>query len=328
MDNENIFYYDGMSARPSLVRVLVLSDGLHLHKDGDEAFHETFPFSVAHQNTIGNTHYLYLDKGGLKYLQYNADLTLAAAIDAELKKNKGNRVQELSKQHTLVLVLIVLVLAVALYFVTVNLIPVIGMKVIGVEQEIKMGDKLKDVTLTESSVFSKDIDVANSQLLQQFAGKLALSDTYPIRVTLVNSDIVNAYALPGGNIIVYKGILQKIQSPEELTALLAHESSHINQRHTLRSLLRSTANAILISIVFGDATGISGALASNAETLNGLRYSRSLEAEADEKGMDLMLANRVNANGMKQLMQMLQKQDKLPGSLAFLSTHPLTQERI
>ncbi|MCW3106340.1 MAG: exported zinc metalloprotease YfgC precursor, partial [Segetibacter sp.] len=199
---------------------------------------------------------------------------------------------------------------------------------IGVEQEIKIGDKLKDLTLKEAPVFGKNVDVKGSRILQQFADQLQLSSTYPIRVTVVNSDIVNAYALPGGNIVVYKGILERIKTPEELVALLAHESTHINERHTLRSLLRSAANAIIISIVFGDASGISGAIAGHAETLNGLRYSRSLEAEADEKGMNLMLQNKINVNGMRQLMQMLQQEDKLPGSLAFLSTHPLTKERV
>ena len=67
---------------------------------------------------------------------------------------------------------------------------------------------------------------------------------------------------------------------------------------------------------------------SNVETLNGLRYSRSLEAEADRKGMDLLMANRVDLKGMRQLMQALQEEGDIPNSLSFLSTHPLTKQRI
>ncbi|GEO11514.1 M48 family metallopeptidase [Segetibacter aerophilus] len=328
MENEKMFYYDGTSTRPSEVRVLVFQGQAHLRKDEDPAFNEAFPLGAANLNHIGNTQYLYFDKAGLKYLQYDANHPLASAISNELEKNKGNWGQRLMKQRVIVLLLIVVTLGAGLYLITVNLIPFIGMRVIGVEQEIKIGDKLKEITLKEAPVFGDSLDSSASQLLQKFADQLRLSSKYPIRVTFINSDLVNAYALPGGNIVVYRGILEKIKTGEELAALLAHESSHINERHSLRSLLRSAANGIIISIVFGDASGISGAVVSNAETLNGLKYSRSLEAEADEKGMDLLRANEVNVDGMKQLMQMLQKEDKLPGQLAFISTHPLTKERV
>ena len=328
MENDHIFYYDGTSSRPSMVRVLVFNDQLHLRKDEHPSFDEAFSFSTAYQNTIGSNQYLYLDKAGLKYLKYPLEHQLASIFNQEIEKNKGNWAQKLSKQRSLVLLSIVLLLGAGLYFITVSLIPFIGLRVIGVEQEIKIGDKLKELTLKETLPVENSLDTTGTVLLQQFADQLKLSSKYPIRVTLVKSDIVNAYALPGGNIVVYKGILEKIRTPEELSALLAHESTHVNERHTLHSLLRSTANGILISIVFGDASGISGAIAGHAETLNGLRYSRFLEAEADEKGMELMLANKVNVTGMRQLMQMLQREDKLPGTLAFLSTHPMTKERV
>jgi beta-barrel assembly-enhancing protease len=327
MDN-NMLYVDGNSTRPSLVRVLVCNGKLHLRKDDDPAFYQTFPFVTASANQVGKTVYLYLDKAGLKYLQYPADHSLAGVISNEVHKNEISWGQKISQQRPVVLLSIFVLLAVGLYLATVNLIPFIGMRVISVEQEIKIGDQLKEVTLKEAPVFGKNIDGKASRTLQSFADGLRLSRRYPIRLTVVNSYLVNAYALPGGNVVIYKGILEKINTPEQLVALLAHESSHINERHTLRSLLRSTANAIIISIVFGDASGISGAIAGHVETLNGLRYSRSLESDADNKGMNLMIENKVDAKGMRQLMQMLQKEDKLPGSLAFFSTHPLTKERV
>ena len=93
-------------------------------------------------------------------------------------------------------------------------------------------------------------------------------------------------------------------------------------------MLRSAAHGIIISVIFSDASGISGAVVSNAEALNGLHYSRSLESEADRKAMDILLANGVKLEGMRQLMQTLQKEGDVPGSLSFLSSHPLTRERI
>jgi predicted Zn-dependent protease len=191
-----------------------------------------------------------------------------------------------------------------------------------------MGDQLKAVMLQDDAAFRDNTPVPGTRELQSFADKMKLSSTYPIRLTLVDNDIVNAYALPGGNIVVYKGILQKLKTADELAALLSHESTHINERHSLRSILRSTANAIIISIIFGDASGLSGTIISSAETLTGLHYSRSLESEADWKGMNLMVVNKVNVKGMRALMQRLQEEEGSAGKFSFIRTHPLTRERI
>ncbi len=328
MGADNVLYYDGASARPSRVQVLVFHDHLHLHKKEDPAFYESFPLSGASKNPVGSNIYLYLDKTGLKYLQFTADHPYAAVFSAEVEKHKGSLPQRLLKQRALLLMLIMVISAIGVYLLIVNLIPFIGMRVISVKQEITIGDKLKTVMVNQAQVAGEHVDSICSGELQQFANQLKLSSRYPIRTTVVNSDIVNAYALPGGNVVVYKGILKRIQTAEALAALLAHESTHINERHTLRSLLRNTANGILISLLFGDASGISGAIVSNAETLNGFAYSRSLEKEADLKGMGLLHANKVNVDGMRQLMQTLQSKDELPGRISFFSTHPLTKERI
>lgn len=328
MENESVLYYDGVSARPSPARVLIFHDQVHLYSLTGSSFHEAFPSSEISINHVGDTIYLYLDKTGLKYLQYNKDHTLAPVLAAEAEKNKRNWAQRLVKQPILVLLSLVLALAIGLYLFIFSAIPSIGMRFINVEQEIKLGNQLKDVMLRQESSFGNSVNMEGSQLLQQFTDKIKFSTQYPIRVTVVNSNAVNAYALPGGNVVVYAGILRKIKNPEELAALLAHESTHVNERHSLRSLLRSAANGIIFSVVLGDVSGISGAVLSNAETLNGLRYSRSLEAEADQKGMELMVANKINVNGMQQLMQILQKEENLPEGLSFLSDHPLTKQRI
>lgn len=199
---------------------------------------------------------------------------------------------------------------------------------IGVDQEIQMGNRLKELMLNEQALLGAQVDTLGTKKLQAFADELDLSNHYPIQLTLVQSDIVNAYALPGGQVVVYSGLLKKIRTPEALAALLAHESSHVNERHSLNRLMRNAANGILLAVVFNDATGISGAVLSNAKTLSGLRYSRSLEKEADKKGCDLLIQNGLDVTGMLELMQILQDIGDVPHTLSFLSTHPLTKERI
>jgi beta-barrel assembly-enhancing protease len=328
MNIDEVLYYDGGSARPSPVRVLLFDGQVHLRKDDSEGSSEIFPAATTTQNQIGSIFYIYLDPSGTRYLQLHADHPVATFFSRGQADKGRNWAQRLMKQRLFVLLLATLGLGFGLYFLLVSLVPFLGMRMIGVQQEIAMGRQLKEAMLKQSDIIGETMDSAGTIRLQQFARQLRLSSQYPIEVTLLKSKTINAYALPGGQIVVYSGIVEKMKAPEELAALLAHEATHINERHSLRSLLRSTANGILISVVFGDASGISGAAISGAETLHGLQYSRSLEAEADRKGMDLMVANGVDVRGMKGLMQTLRQEEELPNELSFISSHPLTGERI
>jgi beta-barrel assembly-enhancing protease len=328
MEERTVLYFDGIGARPAEVRVLFFNDQLHLYDQTGQQLLQEFSLAGMAHNEVGNTHYVYLQAKGLQYLQFTADHPLAFIIPEGIALANPHWGQKLMRQKLPVLVLLVVVLGIGAYCLVLNLVPFLGMRMIGVKQEIVMGNKIKQVLLQETNILGSGIDTAGTGKLQSFADRLNLSTDYPIQLTLVNSDIVNAYALPGGQIVVYRGILEKIKTPEGLAALLAHESSHVNERHSLRSLLRNAATGIIIAVIFNDATGVSGAIVSNANALNGLHYSRSLEEEADRKGMDLLVANNVNVTGMKELMEELKKEGDVPGNLSFLSSHPLTKERI
>lgn len=323
----DILFYDGYNARPAAVQVQLVNESLHLYEFYDQRFIQSFPLSGIHLNHVGSNYFIYLDPKGLIYLQLPADHPLVQQLEAEMGRVKRGWVQKLMRQKLALLVPLMLVLATGLYFLLLSLVPYLGLKLIEKESEISLGNQLHEVVLNEMSVFRRR-DTTGTYLLQAFAKELELSSEYPIRVTLLRSSTVNAYALPGGRVVVFTGLLEKLETPESLAALLAHECTHVNERHSLRSLLRSGANSLLISILLGDATGISGALAGNIENLSGLRYSRGLEQQADELGMELMVKNRVSPQGMVQLMKVLEKQGDLPGQLSFLSSHPLTRERI
>lgn len=320
-------FYNGSNARPVQVRVLLFNDAFNIYEKETDNFIASFPIKGATVNETGKNYFVYSPDQRL-YFQLNTADPLVEQIAREVKNKDRNVVSRLLRHRAFTLLIIALALIVGLYFSIISLVPYLGSKMIDETTEIKIGSRLRELMMQQEAAMGAHVDSAGTQQLQQFAGKLTLSSRYPIRVTLVKSNTVNAYALPGGEIVVYSGILEKMDSYESLVALLAHESSHVNERHTLRSLLRSAANSIIISIVFGDVTGTSGALAGNIENLNGLHYSRSLEREADNEGMQLMLANNVDISGMKQLMELLKKEGDMPGSLAFLSTHPLTTERV
>jgi predicted Zn-dependent protease len=93
--------------------------------------------------------------------------------------------------------------------------------------------------------------------------------------------MVNAFALPGGHIIVMRGLIEMAQTPEHLAAVLAHELGHVAQRDPILQALRAAGTAGLLSLVLGDATG-GTVLALAGETLISAKNSRAVEARADD----------------------------------------------
>ena len=91
---------------------------------------------------------------------------------------------------------------------------------------------------------------------------------------VADSSIKNAFAFPGGHIVVYTGMLRMLESQEEWAGLLAHEGGHIHLRHGMRQVVRAGILAAVASLVFGDVSGLGSTVMDNAGTLVNLRYGR------------------------------------------------------
>ena len=191
------------------------------------------------------------------------------------------------------------------------------------EKEISLGNQMYN-----SLVSQLEIDKRKTKILNNFFRELHYSLDYPVEITVVKSDEVNAFAIPGGHIVVFDGILEQMKTPEQLAALLGHEGSHVQLRHSLRNIFRSMARKMFLLIILGGDAGIAGYLADRADDLKGLQYSRALETEADESGMRLMYKSGINTEGMLQLMELLQKEGTGRETSALLSTHPVFESRI
>jgi predicted Zn-dependent protease len=147
---------------------------------------------------------------------------------------------------------------------------------------------------------------------------------YQFRVSVVDDTLVNAFAAPGGRIIVMRGLLQATATSEELAGVLAREMQHVELRHGTRALLRALPLQAAMSVLGGGGDG-SAALVG---TLGALRYARGDESEADQEGMRLLLAAGVDPRGMIDFFQTLGAQpEETPAALTYFSTHPATEER-
>ena len=175
------------------------------------------------------------------------------------------------------------------------------------------------------------IDEKNSKLANEFFKEMGYKSDYNVNITVTKNAVVNAYALPGGKIVVYEGILRSMDSPEEFAALLSHEYSHVALRHSTKNIFRSLSSYMLFSLVIGDAGGIVAVIVQNADQLKQLGYSRSLEEEADRNGLKLMKEKQIDPNGMENLLKTLKKEEgevEADSRMEFLSSHPLTKQRM
>jgi len=150
---------------------------------------------------------------------------------------------------------------------------------------------------------------------------------------VLDSPVVNAFAAPGGYIYVTRGIMAMMNSEAELAVVLGHELGHVNARHSMSRLsnavLASAGLAIgsVLSETFTDLAGLAG---TGLQVLF-LQYSRDDEREADELGVAYAREGRYNPAKMIDFFVALEKMGDLSGGHAlpgFLSTHPLTSERI
>lgn len=194
---------------------------------------------------------------------------------------------------------------------------------IPVSTEISLGE-----TMFENTINHYKKNDSLTARVNDFVKEIDFKTNYPIKVTVVHEDDMNAFALPGGNIIVFDKILGKMKSADELAALLAHEVSHVHYRHSLKNIFRSLSGYLVISLLFNDINGITAILADNSNILLNLSYSRNLETEADEKAVEILKANGLNLNGLVELFTLLESETNKVATIKLLSTHPLTTERI
>ncbi len=139
----------------------------------------------------------------------------------------------------------------------------------------------------------------------------------------------NAFALPGGEIVVTDGLVQLAHSDDEVIGVLAHELGHLRERHALRGLIQASVVGMLVAVWVGDVGTLASALP--AFVLEA-RYSRDFEREADDYALRVLAANGLDTSALADLLVRLEASQGVPqdrGGLAeYLSSHPATAERI
>jgi predicted Zn-dependent protease len=176
---------------------------------------------------------------------------------------------------------------------------------------------------------SETQDVLN-QLLDRLEAKLpvvqASEQRRDYQVFYIPDETVNALAIPGDRIIIYQGLLAKVQSENELMMVLGHELGHFAHRDHLRGLTRQLLVRLSLAAMLGDA-GAVGAIATNSvSTITNAQFSQSQEKQADEVGLTLLAQTYGQAAGATDFFNRLTGQD-IPG-MSILASHPPSKSRV
>jgi beta-barrel assembly-enhancing protease len=152
---------------------------------------------------------------------------------------------------------------------------------------------------------------------------------YPFRVTVVDHAMVNAFATPGGFIVIFRGLLDRTENAEELAGVLAHEIQHVLHRDATRAILRQASTAVLIAALVGDVSGVLAFGVQSAQALGDFRHSREAERAADRDGLAMLQAASVDPAGMLAFFRTMERlEGSQPAIAQYLSTHPASAERL
>lgn len=160
--------------------------------------------------------------------------------------------------------------------------------------------------------------------VRELGARLTQGSTRTYEWYLIDDPSVNAFAIPGGFIVVNAGLVHEADSADELAGVLAHEIQHVEQRHSLQILLYQLGWATLLAAVLGDPSTITALLLLEVGNLS---FNRELEAEADAGGLETLRKAGIAPEGMAAFFRKLAA-DGDEGAPDWLSTHPSTQDRI
>lgn len=181
-------------------------------------------------------------------------------------------------------------------------------------------------------------DRATLNYVNQIGQQLAsIADPRGIRYNfyVVNSDVVNAFALPGGYVYVNRGLIERADNLSEFAGVLAHEIGHVAERHSIEQLQRAQNANLGLNVLYGVLLGRNPSGVEQAAVQVGggavfAGYGRDAEREADRVGVAYMVRAGYNPNGMATFFEeLLSMQQRQPSRVEqWFSTHPTTQERV
>lgn len=195
-----------------------------------------------------------------------------------------------------------------------------------IRQEEELGDLFRDVIEDQYSVIEDNTaDSALRVITNRLVGALD-STAYRYKFTIIRSNDINAFTIPGGNIYVFSGLIEMTDTPEELAAVLAHEIGHAEKRHVVSKLMKQLSLTVIVSVLSGgDPSVITGVL----QDVVGNTFDRAQETEADKFALELLEDAQVSPKNLARFFEKLNDRNlDYDKNLEILMTHPHNDTRI
>jgi predicted Zn-dependent protease len=197
---------------------------------------------------------------------------------------------------------------------------------LSIENEEKLGELFKDLITKQ---YHTSQDNAADTALQAVTGRLlqALDSTkYIYHFSIIKSEEINAFTIPGGNIYVFSGLIKFCKTPEELAAVLSHEIGHAEKRHVVQKLAKELSMATVVTILSGGDPSI---VTKILQEIIGNSFGREQEEEADDFAINLMEKAHVDPINLAVFFKRLNDQDLgYNKNLELIMTHPHNDKRI
>jgi predicted Zn-dependent protease len=218
-------------------------------------------------------------------------------------------------------------------------IGVVASSAISLDKEVLIGDALMRQLRGQAPIIN---DPLLDEYIQDLGNRLvAQADNvkFPYTFFILNSPDINAFAFFGGHIGIHTGLIFNARNESELASVLAHEVSHVTQRHIARSIeakqkssplqIASLLGSILVAAVNPEAGMAAISVSNAASAQSSINYTRQNEKEADRVGISILANAGFDPNGASSFFSILAEKNRLKSSsLAFLLTHPLPESRI
>ena len=200
---------------------------------------------------------------------------------------------------------------------------------------VSVDEKLTEGTLSILDERILDTSELDQETKQRFLEKFAImiantQDEHHYQLLFRKGVGANAFALPSGHIVVTDELIEVAEHDDEVLSVLAHEIGHVVHEHGLRSVLQSSAVALLLTAVTGDIGSASGFAAAMPIILLETNYSRKFELEADRYALDYMQTHNIDTKHFASILEKITGEDEghEDDAFSYLSTHPATRERI
>jgi Zn-dependent protease with chaperone function len=321
----NARFFDGITAKSRAVQIHKDFKKINLLDPEDLTFNLSLPFTCLKIDTIQNgTVFIYDKNMPCRYLELTED-TYNMSFKTLFKVKHEYSKKNIKLDANTFLYFIGSIIFLYLSYNATNFISKKIAAKIPMSWEIQFSSNLSSLLKDQLCQTTNSEKILNTILTRLLTPEEIQSIPYKINI-IAEDQITNAFAFPGGQIILLDGLIRRTQTPEELIGVIAHEIQHVKKRHITRQLVRATLMSSIWTSAFGDYTGILVVDPKTAIRLLSLSFSKEDEQEADDEGVALLNRAGISASDYAKFFTRIETSNNKYEPI--LSTHPSSQHRI